>query len=552
MKLTSQPSKIIMLKKVAVLFTLVILFSSLNLKAQESVFSAFNESISDADKAFIAKNYRKALSIYESIAQNENTPENIDLRLARSYYFTFQYDKAIQHYGKYEKANLEFPTEDYFYFAEALSSTGEIKQAVHYYQICMDKKPNNELYAGRIWRLSNLSYLYEDSIKNMVNFAKLNSNYSELQMLKLSDKEIFLVSNQPQVEMIKKIDIKENSPFYNLRKVESYEDPFSIVALNYENLKPAGQKLKVQFHLSAISIFDNGNQLVYAASSQRKNAEGNYPLQLYFAKKKRGKWVKIGEYEHNNTQFDISEPAISNDGNTLIFSANFNNSLGGKDLYISTKTEEGWSEPENLGNNINTERDERFPFIDHSNLYFSSNGHPGLGGFDIYKVKLMDGKYQELENLGYPVNSKFEELSFSIDSLGQQGFLSSNRRNKGFDFDMYEFALDLQVYPLSVDGTVKFIEHNWMDSTELKVLSNVELELIDRTGNKVVAKTRSDENGKFNLKVPYYSKYKIRIRDEDLDGFVSFEVPKFAKQDLSYEIVVVNDDFKNSLREENE
>jgi hypothetical protein len=553
MKLIYQPSKIIMFHKVAVLFNLVILFTSLNLKAQESVFSAFNESIADADKAFIAKNYIKALSIYESIAQNENTPENIDLRLARSYYFTFQYDKAIHHYGKYEKVNLEFPTEDYFYFAEALNSVGEMKQALHYYQICMDKKPDNELYAGRIWRLSNLTYLYEDSIKNMVNYAKLNSKYSELQMLKLSDKEIFLVSNQPQVEMIKKIDSKENSPFYNLRKVESYEDPFSIVALNYENLKAAGQKLKVPFHLSAISIFDEGNQLVFAASAQRKNAEGNFPLQLYFAKKKRGKWVEIGEYEHNNIQFDISEPAISNDGNTLIFSANFKNSLGGKDLYISTKTEEeGWSEPENLGNNINTERDERFPFIDHSNLYFSSNGHPGLGGFDIYKVKLMDGKYQELENLGYPVNSKFEELSFSIDSLGQQGFLSSNRKNKGFDFDMYEFALDLQVYPLSVDGTVKFIEHNWMDSTELKVLSNVELELVDRTGNKVVAKTRSDEKGKFNLKVPYYSKYKIRIRDEDLDGFVSFEVPKFAKQDLSYEIVVVNDDFKNSLREENE
>ncbi|WP_296618673.1 tetratricopeptide repeat protein [Marivirga sp.] len=552
MKLIHLPSIFIMFNKIAVLFTLVVLFSSANLKAQESVFSAFNQSLADADKAFIAENYRKALSIYESIAQNENTPDNIDLRLARSYFFTFQYEKAVQHYGQYEKTNLEFPTEDYFYFAEALSSTGDRKRALHYYQICLDKKPNNELYAGRIWRLSNLTYLYEDSIRNMAHYAKLNSNYSELQMVKVSEKEVYLVSNQPQVEMIRKLDIKENAPFYNLRKVETYEDPFSIVALNYENLKPADQNLKAQFHLSAINIFDDGNQMVYASSAKQKNEKGNHPLQLYFAKKKRGKWVKVGDYEHNNPEFNISEPAISNDGNRLIFSANFINGLGEKDLYVSIKTEEGWSEPENLGDNINTERDERFPFFHQSNLYFSSNGHPGLGGFDLYKVKLMDGNYQELENLGYPVNSKFDELSFSIDSLGQQGFLSSNRKNQGFDFDIYEFALDLQIYPLSVEGTIKFIEHNWMDSTELKVLSNVEMELVDRTGNKVVAKTRSDAKGNFNLKVPYYSKYKIRIRDEDLDGFVSFEVPKFAKQDLSYEIVVVNDDFKNSLREENE
>jgi len=78
------------------------------------------------------------------------------------------------------------------------------------------------------------------------------------------------------------------------------------------------------------------------------------------------------------------------------------------------------------------------------------------------------------------------------------------------------------------------------------------MELIDRTGNSVVAKTKTDAKGNFNLEVPYYSKYKIRIKGEDLNGFISFEVPKFAKQDLSYEIVVVNDDFKNSMREENE
>lgn len=550
MKLLGQLSQNSMLNRNSFIFILILLLQTTRLQAQESVFSAFNQTIADADKAFIAKNYSKALLIYEDIAKKSNSPDNIDLRLARSYYFTYEYNKAVDHYEQYEKTNLEFPDDDYFYYAEALNAIKRTPEALKYYQLCLEKKPSNGLYAERIWRLNNISYLYEDSVKNMAHYAKINTKFSELQMLNGTQYEVYLISNQPQVEIVRKIDTKENAPFYNLRRLSTYEDPFSIVALNYENPKYAGQHLKTQFHLTAISFFDDGKQMVFAASAKQKNANNNYPLQLFFAKKKGEKWVKTAEYAHNDLRFDLTEPTINNDGNLLVFSADFENSVGGKDLFLSVKTDEGWSLPEKL--DVNTELDERFPFINNNNLYFASNGHPGLGGFDLYKTKLTDTGIQDIQNLGYPINSTFDDLSLTIDSLGQQGFLSSNRKHQGFNFDIYEFALDLQIYPLTVKGVVKFIEHNWMDSTELKVLSDVEMELIDRVGNKVILKTVTDNNGRFTLDVPYYSQYKIRIKDDNLDGFVSFEVPKFAKQDLSYEIVVVNDDFKNSLREGNE
>ncbi|ADR20368.1 hypothetical protein MATR_20130 [Marivirga tractuosa] len=552
MKLIHQQFNNCMRHSITIVFFFILVVFTPDTMAQQSVFSAFNQSIADADKAFIAKNYSKALSIYEDIAKEDGAPENIALRLARSYYFTYQYEKAVNYYEIHKKTNLEFPTDDYFYFAEALASIGRKEQALKYYQICMDKRPDDELLIQKIWRLNNLEYLYEDSSKNMAHHAIMNSKYSELQMLPTGNNEVYLISNQPEVEMIHRIDSKENAPFYNLRKWSTYEDPFSIVALNYENPSPAGHGLRTSFHIAAISLFNNRKEMVYAASSKLKNEEGNYPLQLYFAQNKRGRWIKNSAFEHNDPNFDLTEPTISPDGKTLIFSANFKEGFGGKDLYRSVKTEEGWSFPENLGTVINTQTDERYPYLHNSNLYFASNGHPGLGGFDVYKAKMINDRYQDLENIGYPINSTFDELSFNIDSLGQQGFLSSNRKNQGFDFDIYEFALDLQIYPLEVEGVVKFIEHNWMDSTELKVLSDVQMELIDRTGNVLKVVTQTDQNGRFKLKVPYYSKYKIRIKGNDLDGFVSFEVPKFAKQDLSYEIVVVNDDFKNSLREENE
>ncbi|MEQ8573566.1 MAG: hypothetical protein RIB63_05860, partial [Fulvivirga sp.] len=116
----------------------------------------------------------------------------------------------------------------------------------------------------------------------------------------------------------------------------------------------------------------------------------------------------------------------------------------------------------------------------------------------------------------------------------------------GLDDDIYEFDMGLQSYPLKIDGVVKFIEHNWMDSTDLKPLPNVQLILIDDNGDNRVTEAISDDNGNFSFTIPFYSKYKIRIVGNDLDGIVSFEVPKYAKTNSTYEIVVVNDDFKKS------
>ncbi|WNB16941.1 tetratricopeptide repeat protein [Marivirga arenosa] len=527
-----------------------ILFSLLcitTIHAQESVFSAFKYYVQDADKAFIAGNYQKALEIYEVINKQKGAPENIELRLARSYYFTYQYQKAVQFYKSFEKKKQEFPIDDYYYYAEALMITGDIVNALEYYKLCLENRPNNELYSERIWRLNNLSYLYEDSSKNITHFSNINTNYSELQMLKSATNEVMYISNSPSVSLFKKIDVKENAGFYTLKQNRTYADPFSIVALNYEDQKTIGGHLNTPFHISSISLYNNGNSMAYTASANQKNNAGNFPLQLYFADKIKGKWKMTNAFHFNNSNFDISEVWISEDGKKLIFSANFKDSFGGKDLYQSEKNEKGWTKPVNIGNEVNTERDERFPYLQGSTLYFSSNGHSGLGGFDIYRYKTNQNGMKEIENLGYPINSNFDEISFTIDSLGQEGFLSSNRKNKGFDYDIYEFALDLQSYPMSVEGNVKFIEHNWMDSTELETLPNVKMELIDLTKNVVVATTSTDSKGNFKLRVPFYSRFKIRIIGNDLDGLVSFEVPKFAKQDLSYEIVVVNDDFKNTI-----
>ncbi len=523
------------------LLTGLLLFCQISV-AQESVFELFNSSLQQADDYYVTANYESALKLYETIAKQKTAPKNINLRLARSYYFTHAYQKAKLSYDAHLIKN-ELSEPDQFYYAETLASIGEYKEAAEMYRKCYEEDKQNDLLAFRIWRMENIDYLYEDSLDNAVRYISLNTTQSELSATPYQQGIIY-TSNQQPVAFVQKSDAKTNAPFYQLYQVLTSRDPFDVNALIYKDSAPFAQSLAGNYNLGPTSFYNAYDNMVLAKSSETENSEGIYPLQLYFAAKKDTKWLMQKAFEFNDNSYSLSEPWISEDGSLLFYSANNPGGYGGTDIYFSQWNGSNWSVPQNAGVAINTPMDERFPFKVGNSFYFSSNGHSGLGGFDIFMAEVKDSSFTNVENLGYPINSGYDDLAFSIDSLNRHGFLSSNRANGGLDDDLYEFDLGLQSYPLVVSGKLKFIEHNWMDSTALEPLPDVKMVLIDNNGDKTILETKSDNLGGFNFVVPYYSQYKIRIIGADLDGVVSFEVPKYTATNQSYEIVVVNDDFK--------
>ena len=187
----------------------------------------------------------------------------------------------------------------------------------------------------------------------------------------------------------------------------------------------------------------------------------------------------------------------------------------------------------------------RFSMI--STLYFSSNGHPGLGGLDIFKAESYNSNFMEVENVGYPLNTNFDDFGIVIDSLNIRGYLSSNRKGGGYNDDVYEFDMDLQTYPLEINGVMKYKEHSWMDSVDLKLMPNAKIQLIDNTRNITVQESTCNDAGNFSLTIPYYSKYKIKVVSEDNDeNIVSLEIPKRRKSHGRHEIVIVKDPFKSN------
>jgi outer membrane protein OmpA-like peptidoglycan-associated protein len=196
----------------------------------------------------------------------------------------------------------------------------------------------------------------------------------------------------------------------------------------------------------------------------------------------------------NDDNYTTQHPALSEDGSTLYFASDRPGGYGESDLYQVAINEDGtFGTPENLGDTINTEANEGFPFVSADLLYFASNGQLGLGGLDLFVAPISGSSFGNVRNLGVPINSSSDDFSFTFDAETQTGFFSSNREGgKGSD-DIYKAT---QISPICDVDYVFTIT----DKTTGEILSGAVVSLADADGNKVGSKT-TDANGMVTFKV---------------------------------------------------
>lgn len=510
--------------------------------AQESIFRLFQKDIELADKYFESKDYHQALEEYQHVARKNKHPDDIHVDIARCYYFLKQYANAIDHYKRHISRGNELAAEDLYYYSEAQASIGHYGDAIEGYKQALTADPSNELLQQKIWRLANVKFLYEDSMYFAIKKVPFNTNHGEFAARPYNDGVVF-VSNREEVRPVRRIDAGINSPFYKLYYCKVVKDSTKDV-LSYNEPSLFDKGLNDGFHAGPVAFFDNESKMVYTATSSDRASGKPRTLQLFFAEKTSKGWKRTGAFPYNSLNHSVSDPTIDENGQVLYYTSDKHKDTRGKDIYKSVKMNGQWTEPQNM-EEINTSGDEMSPYLHKNNeLYFSSNGHPGLGGLDIFKVLLKYDSVKEIDNLGYPLNSSYDDFGIVLDSLSRGGFLTSNRDNGGYNDDIYAFEMDIQPYPLEVTGVVNYIEQNWMDSSEVKILPNAKLILIDNIQNVIVAETVSDDEGNFSMTIPYYSKYRVQIKGGGIkEGIVSFEVPKHKKKNDKYEIVVVNDEF---------
>lgn len=261
----------------------------------------------------------------------------------------------------------------------------------------------------------------------------------------------------------------------------------------------------------------DGNQLWFAGCGW---AGGMGSCDLYLSEYKNGKWslpVNAGS-ELNSAAWD-SQPAISADGMTLIFSSNRPGGFGGSDLYRSVRLPDGqWSRPANLGPLINTQDNEMAPFFhpDGRTLYFSSNGHPGMGGYDLFMTKLDDaGRWTRAQNLGVPLNSSEDELNIIVDAGGRNGWVAARKKGGLGGYDIYEFTLPEELKPRPL-RTVKILVADAETAQPVPALVRVN-SLAD--GSLLFEGKCRDTDGQLLLPLPLEAKFALFAGSE---GYLYF------------------------------
>lgn len=278
------------------------------------------------------------------------------------------------------------------------------------------------------------------------------------------------------------------------RKINNNEDFYCSIKKDgkWQSAVPLSDVINTpQYNEGAQSISQDGRYLFFTGCNR---PDGLGRCDIYVSQKKGDDWSKPFDLSPPiNSPAWESQPSISADGHTLYFASNRRGGYGGYDLWKSSLTSKGWSEPENLGPNINTAYDEQSPFIhaDDSTLYFSSNGWPGFGGKDLFVSRLSkDGVWGKPENLGYPINSSGDENGLSVTANGTYAFFSSDNLNGVGGFDIYTFELPKSLRPLMVT----YVKGTVTDSKSRQPL-DASVEIVDLEKNNVVYENDSDPAG---------------------------------------------------------
>ena len=222
----------------------------------------------------------------------------------------------------------------------------------------------------------------------------------------------------------------------------------------------------------------------------------------------------------------VAHPAITNDDLTLYFTANLPGGYGGLDIWKVTRSSRdgAWSEPINLGSTINTEGDECFPYVHQDGtLYFSSNGHPGMGGLDIFKAKEKSDTGWEIENMRYPINSPSDDFGVTFQREREEGFFSSRRAGGRGGDDIYWFRLP----PLEFNLVGEIMNENASAG-----LANSEVRLVGSDGS--IQTTKTDAKGRFKLMLKPGTDYVVVSKNKDfLNGKSKISTKgKTASEDL--------------------
>lgn len=405
---------------------------------------AITKSNSKEEALFLSLGYSKYIDKMAMRLQNaEKLNSDEQLNLADSYLFIGDYVNATEWY---EGNVIESSKAAYkLRYAQALQGSGDCDGAKKWYvayHLMVNPNINISTIAAPC-QTSRVEYAFDFDLPFKVhNLREINSEKYDFSPSYYKNGLVF-VSNTTEQAVTQNVDVWLGDNFMDLYFTEKQSDNV------FSKPVPLSEDLNSKFHEGPLSFTENGKKIFftrndYKNGQRKKNKEGLTSLKIYSADLVAGVWTNIVELPFNDDNFIVCHPTVSPDGKTLYFAANFSDSRGGLDIYVSHYKKGTWSKPENLGDKINSVNNENFPFY-HPNgtLYFASNRPQGLGGIDIYQSASadIDGQivWNSAKNLDEPINSSKDDFGFITNLDRTEGYFSSNRSGGLGEDDIYFF-----------------------------------------------------------------------------------------------------------------
>lgn len=454
-----------------------------------------NNSTKKADKYFANKQYIEAAIEYQKQAESYIVLSN----LADSFLYTNQLSEAVETYAKLI-ANYEdlLQPQNYFNYAQALMRVGDYTKS----------DPIMSMYLK--YNIITPNFLY--NLKSLVPYA-----YDIQMMSKSNTNGDFGVSLFDSNKVIYASAKKASNPNY----VGSVESNYDLVIADINKIgliidsQSFSKEINSKLHESSPTFTTDGKVVYFSRTNDKKTKATSIHFankSIYKAELINGVWTKGIKLPFCDKTFSTESPCLSRDGKTLYFSSNREGSIGGFDIFYVTVNNDGtYGNPVNLGKGVNTIQDEIYPFIsDNSSvLYFSSNGHQGMGGHDVYMCDVFGKEYQNVLNLGGTINSNWDDFGFSVSDETDTGYMTSNRENG--NTNLYSFKRTKNEMNFFVQGNV-------IDKNTKNPLPNTNVVLLDKKGTKV-AELVSSNKTEFILKAKPNTKYVLKATNSQYYPF---------------------------------
>lgn len=478
-----------------------------------SVFSfnsyAQKSKTTTADKKYDSYAYIKAVHTYERVAEKGYKSEDMFQKLGNSYYFNGELEKAAKWYGELFTMNPNQESEYCYRYAQSLKAIGQTEKANDMLEIFHQKASNDT--RGKLFE-KNKNYLDEikaNSGRYKIEDAGINSKYSDYGSAFNANKLVFS-SARDTGSLGQRKHSWTNQYFTNLYTADLAED------MTAGKVSKFSKNINSKFNESTPVFTKDGKTMFFTRNNYldgKKGKDGNKTtlVKIYKASFENDQWTKITELPFDSDLYSVAHPTLSPDEKTLYFASDMPGTRGQSDIFrVKINEDSSYGTPENLGKEINTEGRETFPLItDENELYFASDGHPGLGGLDVFVSKINpDGTLTEVQNVGDGINSPKDDFAYLIDTKSRKGFVTSNRDGgQGYD-DIYKFLETKKLICVQeLKGTVT-------DMTTSQILPETKMSLFDSEFN-LINTAVTDAAGNYTFSVDCSKTYNVRAAKPD-------------------------------------